>query len=95
MVDPISSSRGANGPQYPPYLSISKDATEFSGDVHAMTLIYSGNHLSNLERNQYNHLRLQIGLNPDTFAWQLDPGESVQSPQAVLSYSVPVISNGT
>lgn len=83
----VGSNRGASGPQYPPYLSISKDATEFSGDVHALTLIYSGNHLSNLERDQYNHLRLQIGLNPDTFTWQLGPGESFQSPQAVLSYS--------
>ena len=83
----VGSNRGASGPQYPPYLSISKDATEFAGDVHAMTLIYSGNHLSNLERDQYNHLRLQIGLNPDTFAWQLGPGESFQSPQAVLSFS--------
>lgn len=83
----VGSNRGASGPQYPLYLSISKDATEFAGDVHAMTLIYSGNHLSNLERDQYNHLRLQIGLNPDTFAWQLGPGESFQSPQAALSFS--------
>ncbi|MGG5333502.1 alpha-galactosidase [Enterococcus sp. AZ163] len=83
----IGSSRGASGPQYPPYLALSKEATENKGDVHAMTLIYSGNHEVLLERDQYNHLRLQIGLNSETFSWQLNPGDSFQSPQALLSYS--------
>ncbi|MBO1306076.1 alpha-galactosidase [Enterococcus sp. 669A] len=83
----IGSSRGASSPQYPPYLALSKDANEFQGEVHAMTLIYSGNHETALELDQYNHLRLQIGLNSETFAWQLHSGETLQSPQAVLSYS--------
>ncbi|WP_270274627.1 alpha-galactosidase [Enterococcus casseliflavus] len=83
----IGSSRGASGPQYPPYIALSKDADESHGNVHAMTLIYSGNHEITLERDQYNFLRLQIGLNSDTFSWHLNRDESFYSPQAVLNFS--------
>ncbi|MBO0458216.1 alpha-galactosidase [Enterococcus hulanensis] len=83
----IGSSRGASGPQYPPYIALSKDANEFQGEVHAVTLIYSGNHEIALERDQYNHLRLQIGLNSETFSWKLESGDAFYSPQALLSYS--------
>ncbi|MBZ6013635.1 alpha-galactosidase [Leuconostoc gelidum subsp. gelidum] len=83
----IGSSRGNSGPQYPPYLAVSEDATEFHGEVHAMTLLYSGNHEEIVERDQYNNLRLQIGLNSETFSWPLNQGESFQSPQALLAYS--------
>ncbi|MEG0256405.1 alpha-galactosidase [Vagococcus sp.] len=83
----IGSSRGASSPQYPPFVALSKDASEFQGEVHAMTLIYSGNHEIALERDQYNHLRIQIGLNSETFSWRLEAGEMFYSPQALLSYS--------
>lgn len=83
----IGSSRGASGPQYPPFIALSKDANEFQGEVHAITLIYSGNHEIALERDQYNHLRIQIGLNSETFSWRLEAGETFYSPQALLSYS--------
>lgn len=83
----IGSSRGNSGPQYPPYFAVSEQATETHGDVYATTLLYSGNHEEIIERDQYNHLRLQIGINSDTFSWPLKHGESFQTPQAVLSYS--------
>lgn len=83
----IGSTRGASGPQYPPFIALSKDATESHGEVYAMTLLYSGNHEETLERDQYNHLRLQIGLNEDNFSWNLEANNSLQSPQAILMYS--------
>jgi len=83
----IGCTRGASGPQYPPYVALSQDATEFTGDVHALSLIYSGNHEISIERDQYDQLRLQIGLNSDTSTWNLAPGDSFQSPQALLNYS--------
>ncbi|SDQ02627.1 alpha-galactosidase [Carnobacterium viridans] len=82
----IGSTRGASGPQYPPFLALSKDATEFQGEVHALTLLYSGNHEENIERDQYNNLRVQIGINEETFSWTLNPKEAIQSPQALLVY---------
>ncbi|WP_049827699.1 alpha-galactosidase [Paenibacillus polymyxa] len=83
----IGSARGASGPQYPPFIALSKEATEFQGEVHAMTLLYSGNHEEILERDQYNNLRMQIGLNEEGFSWTLKSGETIQSPQALLVYS--------
>ena len=83
-----STRRGASGPQYPPFIAISEaKADDFTGEVKAMTLIYSGNHTETVERNQYDFIRLQIGLNPDSFSWKLRPHESFQTPQAVLAYS--------
>ena len=35
----------------------------------------------------YNNSRLQIGINPFDFTWQLKAGESFQAPEAVLVYS--------
>ena len=83
-----STRRGASGPQYPPFLAISSANTDdFSGEVKAKTLIYSGEHAESVERNQYDFVRLQIGLNPDSFSWKLEPNDSFQTPQAVLTYS--------
>ncbi|MTB64017.1 alpha-galactosidase [Streptococcus sp. zg-86] len=83
----IGSSRGASGPQYPPFIAISDLAHECYGEVRALTLIYSGNHTELIERDQYDQLRLQIGLNPEMFSWKLGPKECFSTPQAVLVYS--------
>lgn len=80
------SNRGASGPQYPPFFSLSLDANEFRGEVYGFSMIYSGNHEEIIERDQYNQLRIQIGLNSDNFIWTLKNKESFQSPQAILSY---------
>ena len=57
------------------------------GDAYAVSLIYSGNFLANTEVDMYNNSRLQIGINPFDFTWQLKAGESFQAPEAVLVYS--------
>ncbi len=80
-------SRGSSGPQYVPFIAVGKNADEQHGQIHAMTLLYSGNHRELIERDQYDQLRLQIGLNPSQFSCQLAEQESFQSPQALLVYS--------
>lgn len=81
------SNRGASGPQHPPFVSIARDANEFQGEVYGFSLLYSGNHEEIIERDQYNQLRIQLGLNSDGFSWTLESNQSFQSPQAILSYS--------
>lgn len=83
----IGSSRGFSGPQYPPFIAVSKTNDEFQGEVQSMSMLYSGNHEAIIERDQYNNLRMQIGLNSDTFTWTLNSKEEFQSPQALLIYS--------
>lgn len=82
------STRGASSPQYPPFLAVcSPTATEHTGEVYAMNLIYSGNHFEQIELDQYYHLRFSMGIHPDFFQWRLNPGEDFQTPQVVLTYS--------
>ena len=84
----IGSTRGASSPQYPPFAALcSPETTEYSGDVRAFHLIYSGCHCIRTERDQYEHLRITMGIHPKDFCWKLLPGESFQTPEAVLVYS--------
>lgn len=84
----IGSTRGASSPQYPPFAALcTPEATEHAGEIHAFLLIYSGNHCISAQRDQYDHLRVAIGIHPEDFCWKLSPGESFQTPQAILAYS--------
>ncbi|MBD5560313.1 MAG: alpha-galactosidase [Clostridia bacterium] len=87
-VTSIGSRRGASSPQYPPFAALcSPGADEHSGEVRAVQLIYSGNHTVSTERDQYDQVRTLIGISPEDFSWKLEPGESFETPQAVLMFS--------
>lgn len=60
---------------------------EESGECWASNLVYSGNHAEMVERGARGKVRLLSGINPSGFAWVLEPGESFETPEAVLSYS--------
>lgn len=84
----IGSTRGASSPQYPSFAALcTPETTEQLGEVHAFHLIYSGNHRLSVERDQYNHLRVAIGIHPEDFCWKLPPNKNFQTPQAILVYS--------
>ena len=84
----VGSTRGASSPQYPPFAAIcTPETTEHSGEVYAFQLIYSGNHCVSVERNQYNHLRVAMGIHTEDFCWKLLPNETFQTPQTILIYS--------
>lgn len=84
----ISSSRGASGHEENPFLALcEKNTDEFSGSVWGMSLVYSGSFHAYSSLDNANHIRFGIGLNPEVFSWILNPGESFQSPEAVLVYS--------
>ncbi len=87
-VQGMSSLRGEEGHQTHPFMAVlDKTATQDTGDVYGINLIYSGNFLTQTERSQFDSLRLMTGINPEGFCWKLNPGESFQSPEAVLVYS--------
>ncbi len=62
-------------------------AGEEQGQVYACNLIYSGNHLESAQLGAFDKTRLLAGINPDFFSWRLEPGESFEAPQAVLTCS--------
>lgn len=51
------------------------------------SLVYSGNHLEQVDVDTCDMARVQIGIHPDGFSWELKPGEEFQSPEAVMVYS--------
>ncbi len=84
----ISNARGGSGHAMNPFVMLcGKDATERNGDVYGFSLIYSGNHSSVAECDQYGNVRVRQGINPFGFDWILESGESFYTPQCVLCYS--------
>ena len=84
----IESRRGASSHQLNPFAAFAaKDTTEHWGKVYGVTLVYSGDFKLTAEVDQYDCTRIQIGLNPEMFSWILNPGESFETPEALLTYS--------
>ncbi|MFT8470303.1 MAG: alpha-galactosidase [Oenococcus sp.] len=87
-IQSVGSLRTASSHQENPFIMLARpETTEDTGDVFAFNLIYSGNFLDQVEVNHYDLTRVLIGIHPEEFAWTLDPNESFQTPEAVLSFS--------
>lgn len=84
----VESRRGASGHEENPFMAVlTPDTTESQGEVFAMLLIYSGSFLAATEVSNFENSRLSIGLNPDVCSWLLAPGETFQTPEALLVHS--------
>lgn len=84
----ISSTRGASSHIHNPFFAIcEKSATEFQGDVYAFSLIYSGNFVGQIEVDTYRISRVQMGINPYQFSWQLEKGDVFSSPEVIMNYA--------
>ena len=80
--------RGEGGHQEHAFTALlEKNADQNKGEVYGMDLIYSGNFRTLQERNQFDNIRMMTGINPEDFRWELTPGASFQTPEAVLVYS--------
>lgn len=80
--------RGGSGHQLNPFVMIAApDADEVHGEVYGFSLIYSGNHSSVAKIDQFGGLRIQQGINPHQFEWNLNCGEEFYTPQSVICYS--------
>ncbi|MCR5799738.1 MAG: alpha-galactosidase [Lachnospiraceae bacterium] len=78
-----SSSNTAN-----PFFMLYRPKTdEDSGDVYGFNLIYSGNHEESIEVNEFGKVRVLWGINHESFEYMLDPGESFEAPEAVMTFS--------
>lgn len=84
----VSSLRGESGHQEHPFMAlVTEETTQEQGEVYAMHFVYSGNFLIQEEVNQFDSVRLTMGIHPDDFSWKLEQNESFQAPEAVLVYS--------
>ncbi len=84
----ISSSRGISSHQEHPFAAfVSPDCTEEGGEALALSFVYSGNFLAEAERTQHDMLRINMGINPDNFSWELCQGDSFTAPEVIMVYS--------
>lgn len=71
-----------------PFVMVSEaKATESSGSCFGINLVYSGNHYTAAQVSAFGKLRVVGGIHPTGFRYPLEPDESFQSPEAVLTYS--------
>ena len=85
----VESRRGASGHEENPFMAVltpGDDRVPGRG-VRGMLLIYSGSFLAATEVSNFENSRLSIGLNPDVCSWLLAPGETFQTPEALLVHS--------
>lgn len=82
------SRKGCSSSEFNPFLALARpDTTEQQGTAMGFSLVYSGNHLEQVDVDTCDMARVQIGIHPDGFSWELKPGEEFQSPEAVMVYS--------
>ena len=87
-IQAISSMRGHSSHEHNPFLILKRpSADEFQGEVLGFSLIYSGNFLAQAEVDTHDTTRVLLGINPEWFDWKLQPGETFQTPEAVMVYT--------
>lgn len=84
----VVSSRGETSHQEHPFIALLDHNTDFNnGRVWGVNFIYSGNFIADVQKNQFDSIRVVMGINPENFCWKLEPGKSFDTPQAVLVFS--------
>ena len=84
----IGSRRGTSSHQYNPFMILAeRKANEDYGDCYGMSFVYSGGFLAEVELDQFNHTRMQMGLMSEHFSYQLLDGESLIAPEVMMSFS--------
>ncbi|HUW69195.1 MAG TPA: alpha-galactosidase [bacterium] len=82
------SKTGASSNRHNPFVMLAAaGCDELSGECYGSNLAYSGNHAEIVEANYQGKIRLLTGINPSGFEWQLEPGQSFSTPEAILSFS--------
>jgi alpha-galactosidase len=84
----IGSVRGSSSHQQNPFVILcDHDSTEDFGKCYGFSLMYSGNFLVEAELDQYDQLRLVMGINPKQFVYEVGPGEIFEGPEVVMAFS--------
>ena len=84
----VGSVCGRTSHEAQPFIMAAKPgASQKYGEVYAMQLVYSGNFLAEAEADVMGRVRLSVGINPQSFCWDLEPSATFDTPEAVLVYS--------
>lgn len=84
----LGSTRGASSHQENPFVAlVTPETTENFGEAYGFSFVYSGNHETVIEKDQFYQTRVIMGIHPTGFSWPLHPGESFQTPEVLLTYA--------
>ena len=84
----VVSMRGETSHQEHPFLAIVEPGTDYNtGRAYGVNFIYSGNFEATVQRNQFDTIRILMGINHEGFNWKLTPEQTFYTPQAVLTFS--------
>ncbi len=84
----IDSARGTSSAAHSPFVAImQKGTSEAIGRVYATSLVYSGNFAINIEKGEFEDVRVIAGINPFNFHWRLKPGKKFCTPEALHVYT--------
>lgn len=84
----IESRRGATGHQHNTFAAlVNADTNENNGNAYGFSLVYSGNFKITADVDQFGSTRIQAGINPYNFCYNLAPDESFTTPEAICVFS--------
>lgn len=84
----VASFKGYSSHQEHPFLAlVTPETTQSTGEVYAMNFVYSGNFIVQVEKSQFDSVRMTMGIHPEGFTWKLEPGERFTAPEVVMVYS--------
>lgn len=79
---------GTSSSRANPFVMLGREhTTEDFGECYGFNLIYSGNHYEALEVSGFGKTRFVSGINPQSFCFLLNPGDTFEAPEAVMTYS--------
>jgi len=87
-IQVIASGRGMSSHHHNPFVILAKrDTNETSGDCYGFMMMYSGNHKTEIEKDQAGGVRIVSGINNDNFRFLLEGGDFFETPEMILSFS--------
>lgn len=84
----VGSVRGESSHQFQPFLAVADThCTQESGEVYGFHFVYSGNFLAQVEKSQFDSLRISMGIHPQYFCYEVKPEDCFDAPETVIVYS--------
>ncbi len=84
----VDSKCGVSSAQQNPFMALVRaSTTENYGEAYGFQLVYSGSFVLKAQVGQNGGTRVLGGIQDYDFAWELAPGESFHTPEAVMVYS--------
>lgn len=87
-IQGVESMRGSSSHTQNPFAAlVSRGADEDHGWCYGFNLVYSGNFTAMAECDYNATTRFVMGINPTDFSWKLEPGDTFNTPEAVMVFS--------